>query len=87
MLFERVAAPIGTVGALGSWWRGHHLAGIDETVFDLPDTAANKEHFGRPGSGRAEAKGASPQARVVALADCGTHHADHRRRDRAAHER
>jgi hypothetical protein len=73
MLFERVAAPVSTVGALGSWWRGHRLVAIDVTVFDLPDTAANEEHFGRPGSGRGEAKGAFPQARVVALAECGTH--------------
>jgi hypothetical protein len=72
-LFERVVAPVSTLGALGSWWRGHRLVAIDATVFDLPDTAANEEHFGRPGSGRAEAKGAFPQARVVALAECGTH--------------
>jgi hypothetical protein len=40
-------------------------------VFDLPDTEENAEHFGRPGSGRGD--GAFPQARVVALAECGTH--------------
>jgi hypothetical protein len=73
LLFERVAAPISTEGAAGSWWRGRRLVAIDGTVFDLPDTPANEEHFGRPGSGRGEAKGAFPQARVVALAECGTH--------------
>lgn len=72
-LFERVAAPISTEGSAGSWWRGHRLVAIDGTVFDLADTAANEEYFGRPGSGRGEAKGAFPQARVVALAECGTH--------------
>ena len=72
-LFERVAAPISSKGAAGSWWRGLRLVAIDGTVFDLPDTPANEEHFGRPGSGRGEAKGAFPQARVVALAECGTH--------------
>ncbi|MHB8244660.1 MAG: IS4 family transposase [Acidimicrobiales bacterium] len=72
-LFERVAAPISTEGSASSWWRGLRLVAIDGTVFDLPDTPANEEHFGRPGSGRGEAKGAFPQARVVALAECGTH--------------
>ncbi|MHB1772964.1 MAG: IS4 family transposase, partial [Acidimicrobiales bacterium] len=55
----------------GSWWRGLRLMAIDGTVFDLPDTAVNAAHFGRPGSGRGD--GAFPQARVVALAECGTH--------------
>ena len=72
-LFERVAAPISTEGAAGSWWRGLRLVAIDGTVFDLPDTPANEAHFGRPGSGRGEARGAFPQARVVALTECGTH--------------
>ena len=72
-LFERVAGPISTEGATGSWWRGLRLVAIDGTVFDLPDTPANDAHFGRPGSGRGEAQGAFPQARVVALAECGTH--------------
>lgn len=39
---------------------------------DLPDTPANAEHFGRPGSSRGE-KSAFPQARLVAVAECGTH--------------
>ena len=72
-LFERVAEPIATTGSAGSWWRGLRLMAIDGTVFDLADTPANEAHFGRPGSGRGESKGAFPQARVVALAECGTH--------------
>ena len=70
-LFERVAAPVSSEGAAGSWWRGRRLMAIDGTVFDLADTAENAERFGRPGSGRGD--GAFPQARVVALAECGTH--------------
>ena len=72
-LFERVAGPISTEGAAGSWWRGLRLVAIDATVFDLPVTPANASHFGRPATGRGEAQGAFPQARVVALAECGTH--------------
>jgi hypothetical protein len=37
----------------------------------VADTAANEEFFGRHASGRGA--GAFPQARVVALAECGTH--------------
>ncbi|MCY0944255.1 IS4 family transposase [Streptomyces sp. H34-S5] len=44
---------------------------MDGTAFDLADTQANDAFFGRPGSGRGV--GAFPQARVVALAECGTH--------------
>ncbi len=72
-LFARVAAPTSTRGAVGSFWRGLRLVAIDGTVLDLPDTAANEERFGRPGSGRGEMRGAFPQARVVALVECGTH--------------
>ncbi len=73
MLFERVVSPTSAEGSVGSWWRGLRLVAIDGTVFDLPDTTSNQAHFGRPGSGRGEMKGAFPQARVVALTECGTH--------------
>lgn len=73
MLFERVAAPVSTEGSAGSWWRGLRLVAIDGTVFDLPDTPGNDARFGRPGSGRGQTRSAFPQARVVALAECGTH--------------
>src|SRR5665811_1857789 len=72
-LFERVASPTSTPGAVGSWWAGMRLVAIDGTVFDVPDTASNQAGFGRPASGRGEGLGAFPQARVVALAECGTH--------------
>jgi hypothetical protein len=72
-LFERVASPTSAQGAAGSWWRGLRLVAIDGTVFDVPDTAPNEARFGRPGSGRGDMKGAFPQARVVALAECGTY--------------
>ena len=73
LLFERVAVPTSTEGSAGSWWRGSRLVAIDSTVLDLPDTALNEERFGKPGSGRGEMRGAFPQARVVALTECGTH--------------
>lgn len=39
---------------------------------DLADSTANDEHFGRPGVMKGE-RSAFPQARLVALAECGTH--------------
>jgi hypothetical protein len=46
---------------------------MDGATLDVPDTADNDEHFGRPGSGRGEGKGAFPQIRMVGVAECGTH--------------
>jgi hypothetical protein len=71
-LFERVAKPLGTDDAPGVWLAGRRLVAIDGTCLDVADTAANAEHFGRPGVNKGE-QAAFPQARVVALAECGTH--------------
>jgi hypothetical protein len=38
----------------------------------VADTAANDEFFGRPGVNKGE-RSAFPQARMVTLAECGTH--------------
>ena len=73
LLFQRVAKLVSVEGSAGSWWRGLRLVAIDGTVFDVPDTAENAAHFGRPASGRGEKTGTFSQARVVALAECGTH--------------
>lgn len=48
------------------------MVALDGTCLDLPDTPAYAEHFGRPASSRGE-KSAFPQARLVAVAECGTH--------------
>lgn len=71
-LFARVAHPIAQQQTPGSWLAGRRLVAIDGTCVDVPDTPANAEFFGRPGSSRGE-KSAFPQARLVALAECGTH--------------
>lgn len=71
-LFERVAAPIGGDDTPGVWLAGRRLVAVDGTCLDVADTAANAEHFGRPGVNKGE-QAAYPQARVVALAECGTH--------------
>lgn len=72
VLFDRVAQPIAAVGTPGCWLAGRRLVAIDGTCLDLADTPANDGHFGRPGVMKGE-RSAFPQARVVALAECGTH--------------
>ena len=71
-LFARVAKPIGTPQTAGVYLAGRRLVAIDGTCLDVADTPDNDEHFGRPGVNKGE-KSAFPQARVVALAECGTH--------------
>lgn len=71
-LFMRVARPLASADTPGSWLAGRRLVAIDGTCLDLADTPANEEFFGRPGAGRGE-RSAFPQARLVALAECGTH--------------
>lgn len=71
-LFERVARPIGGEATPGVWLAGRRLVAVDGTCLDVADTAVNAEYFGRPGVNKGE-QAAFPQARVVALAECGTH--------------
>lgn len=54
-LIERVCRPVATPDTQGAFYRDWRLAAIDGTTFDLPDTKANVEAFGRPPrSGRGE---------------------------------
>ncbi len=71
-LFDRVAQPLATDATPGAWLAGRRLVAIDGTTLDVADTAVNDEFFGRPGVNKGE-KSAFPQARMVALAECGTH--------------
>ena len=70
-LFARVAQPLARPGWEGAWLAGKRLLAVDGTTLDVPDTPANVEYFGRPGTGRGQA--GYPQARVVAIAECGSH--------------
>ncbi len=71
-LFARVAAPIGGDDTPGVWLAGRRLVAVDGTCLDVADTAVNADFFSRPGVNKGE-QAAFPQARVVALAECGTH--------------
>jgi hypothetical protein len=81
-IFERTCGPVageassvaGVVAlgrARGSWLRGWRLLAIDGFDVDMPDTKENAAEFGYAGSG--DNRSAYPKARVVALAECGTH--------------
>jgi hypothetical protein len=71
-LFRRVARPLATVATPGSWLGGRRVVAIDGTCLDVADTVDNDEFFGRPGVAKGE-QAAFPQARLVALIECGTH--------------
>ena len=71
-LFARVARPVAREDTPGSWLAGRRLVAIDGTCVDVPDTPENADFFGRPPSSRGE-QSASPQARLFAVAKCGTH--------------
>ena len=47
-LFATVCCPVADRGTRGAFYRDWRLAAIDGTTFDLPDTTANVEAFGRP---------------------------------------
>ena len=81
-LFERTCGPVaGKAGptaqavvlgtARGSFLRRWRLLAIDGFEVDVPDSKANAAEFGYAGSG--DNRSAVPKARVVALAECGTH--------------
>ena len=71
-LFARVARPLAVSGASGAFVAGRRLVAIDGTTLDVADTVANAGFFGRPGVNKGE-QAAFPQARLVAVAECGSH--------------
>lgn len=81
-LFESACGPVaGRAGpaasaaalgaARGSFLRSWRLLAIDGFEVDVPDTPANGAEFGYGSNG--ERPSSFPKARVVALAECGTH--------------
>lgn len=54
-----------------AFYDGRRLVAVDGFVLDLPDSEANRNAFGRPKNGNS--LGASPQARIVALCEVGSH--------------
>ena len=71
-LFVKVAKPLATAETPGAWLAGRRLVAIDGTCLDVADTNENTLWFGRPGVNKGE-QSAFPQARVIAVAECGSH--------------
>jgi len=71
-LFARVARPLAEVATPGCWLAGRRVVAIDGMCLDVADTLDNDAWFGRAGVAKGE-RAAFPQARIVALAECGTH--------------
>jgi hypothetical protein len=75
LLFEKTAGPLARPGMAGAFWRGLRLVSLDGTTLDCQDTEANWERFGGPSTRDADGRklrGAFPQVRLLALAECGT---------------
>jgi hypothetical protein len=70
-VFESVVGPVAQRWTRGAWLRDWRLLAIDGFDVDVPDTPGNAAEFGYAGSGAN--RSAFPKARVVALAECGTH--------------
>lgn len=70
-LFLQVVRPLARRDRPGGYYHDWQLVGIDGTVLDVPDSAANARVFGRPHGGRGD--GAFPQVRKLSLVELGTH--------------
>lgn len=66
-LFDRCAVPVAERGTRGAWLGDRRLMSIDGFSLDIADTELNSKEFGRHGDA------AFPQARIVALGECGSH--------------
>lgn len=70
-LFEAMAEPLASSATPGAFYREWRLMSIDGSTMDVPDTAANEAHFGRPAVSRGE-RSAFPKLRWVALGEVGS---------------
>jgi hypothetical protein len=70
-LFGRVAAPLGQPGLSSVFHRGWRVLALDGSIFEVPDTPANRAHFGS--SSNQHKDGAFPQLQALALCEVGTH--------------
>jgi hypothetical protein len=71
-LFERVVRLLATPRTPGAFYRDWRLMAVDGTVYNVPDSKANAQAFGRP-SGGPRGDGAFPQVRKLSLVEVGTH--------------
>jgi hypothetical protein len=71
--FAQVAAPVATLDTAGAFLGAWRKMSIDGLEWDVPDTAANAEAFGYPGTGKEGTRAAFPKVRAVTIAECASH--------------
>ncbi len=71
LLFHRTCRPLGAPGGAGAFHRGWLLVALDGSVFEAPDTPANRKALGSASNQHGE--GAFPQLRLSAVCEVGTH--------------
>lgn len=71
IIFDRSAHAWAEPAADSDRWRGLSLWGMDGSTLNVPDTVANEEAFGLPGTGRG--RSGYPQVRLVALMALRSH--------------
>jgi hypothetical protein len=71
LLFHRTCRPLSTPQTLGLFHRHWLIVALDGSVFETPDTQANRQVFGS--SSNQHGPGAFPQLRVAAICEVGTH--------------
>jgi hypothetical protein len=70
-LFHHTAAPLGQPSLRSTFHRRWRLFALDGSIFEMPDTPANRAHFGS--SSNQHKDGAFPQLQALALCEVGTH--------------
>lgn len=71
LLFHRTCRPLSVPGVLGAYHRHWLLVALDGSVFEAPDTPANRRVLGA--ASNQHGTGAFPQLRLAALCEVGTH--------------
>jgi len=71
--FAQVAEPVATLDTPGAFLGPWRKMSIDGLEWDVPDTTANAEAFGYPGTGKDGGQAAFPKVRAVTIAECASH--------------
>jgi len=71
LLFERTCLPLAPANMAGAFHGPWLLVALDGSVFEAPDTPANRRALGSASNQHGE--GAFPQVRLAALCEVGTH--------------
>src|SRR5947209_15580242 len=70
-LFRHCCHPLASPATKGAFAFGLRLMAVDSTLAEVPDTAANDQHFGRRTTGKSQSP--IPQVRCLYPAEVGTH--------------